>query len=155
VGLEEGLFPHARTLDDERSLEEERRLCYVGMTRAMEELTLTMARRRRLHGREQTNPPSRFAGEIAPERLNDLTPAPEIHTPGLGEMSASPAAKPAEGREAPPFPPGCGVRHPRFGAGVVMACEGSGPKARVRVFFRDLGQEKWLITEYAGLERLE
>ncbi|SCY23267.1 UvrD-helicase domain-containing protein [Thiohalorhabdus denitrificans] len=156
TGMEEGLFPHFRTLDDEAALEEERRLCYVGMTRAMEELTLTMARRRRLYGRDQTNPPSRFSEEISPERLNDLTPRPAVDGPGLGGMAGPGAApQPAEGREPPPYPPGSGVRHPRFGAGVVMACEGSGPKARVRVFFRDLGEEKWLITEYAGLERLE
>ena len=151
TGMEEGLFPHFRTLDDEVALEEERRLCYVGMTRAMAELTLTMAQRRRLHGREQTNPPSRFVEEIAPDKLETLTPTPEIQLGGM----AAPAGAAPEGREAPPFPPGSGVRHPRFGAGVVMACEGSGPKGRVRVFFRDLGEEKWLITEYAGLERLE
>ncbi|MFA9459225.1 UvrD-helicase domain-containing protein [Thiohalorhabdus sp. Cl-TMA] len=156
TGMEEGLFPHFRTIDDEVALEEERRLCYVGMTRAMEELTLTMARRRRLYGRDQTNPPSRFVEEISPERLNDITPRPAMDGPGLGKAGmAGGGVQPAEGREAPPFPPGAGVRHPRFGAGVVMACEGSGPKARVRVYFRDLDEEKWLITEYAGLERLE
>jgi DNA helicase-2/ATP-dependent DNA helicase PcrA len=151
TGMEEGLFPHFRTLDDDVALEEERRLCYVGMTRAMAELTLTMAQRRRLHGREQTNPKSRFVEEIAPDKLQDLTPTPEIQ---LGGMAASGGGA-AQGGEQPPFPPGAGVRHPRFGAGVVMACEGAGPKGRVRVFFRDLGEEKWLITEYAGLERLE
>ncbi|HKJ87992.1 MAG TPA: 3'-5' exonuclease, partial [Gammaproteobacteria bacterium] len=157
TGMEEGLFPHFRTLDDEVAQEEERRLCYVGMTRAMEELTLTMAKRRRLYGRDQSNPPSRFAREIAPERLNDITPRPTMDGPGLGAAGGLSGGgfQPVEGREPPPFPPGSGVRHPRFGAGVVMACEGSGPKARVRVFFRDLGEEKWLITEYAGLERLE
>jgi len=151
TGMEEGLFPHFRTLDDDVALEEERRLCYVGMTRAMQELTLTMAQRRRLHGRDQTNPPSRFVEEVAPDKLNDLTPKPEIQLGGM----AAPGGDPGESREAPPFPPGAGVRHPRFGAGVVMACEGAGPKGRVRVFFRELGEEKWLITEYAGLERLE
>ncbi|MFP4561274.1 MAG: UvrD-helicase domain-containing protein [Thiohalorhabdus sp.] len=154
TGMEEGLFPHFRTLDDEAALEEERRLCYVGMTRAMEELTLTMARRRRLYGRDQTNPPSRFVEEIGPERLNDITPRPAVEGPGLGSAKGGSGFQPAERREPPPFPPGSGVRHSRFGAGVVMACEGSGPKARVRVFFRDLGEEKWLIVEYAGLEKL-
>ena len=149
TGMEEGLFPHYRTLEDATALEEERRLCYVGMTRAMEELTLTMAQRRRLYGREQSNPPSRFAREIDAEHLTDRSPAPAVGRPGAG-----PAPEPIQGREEPPFPPGVGVRHSRFGAGVVMACEGSGPKARVRVYFRDLDEEKWLITEYAGLEYL-
>jgi DNA helicase-2/ATP-dependent DNA helicase PcrA len=153
VGLEEGLFPHARTLDDERALEEERRLCYVGMTRARERLILTAAQRRRLHGREQTNPPSRFLEEIDRSRVEDLTPQPDITRPGMGREESP--MQPKQGLERPPFAPGSGVRHPRFGAGVVMACEGSGPKARVRVFFRELGQEKWLIVEYAGLEPLE
>ncbi len=156
TGMEEGLFPHFRVLEDETALEEERRLCYVGMTRAMEELVLTMARRRRLHGREQTNPPSRFVEEIQPQRLEDRTPKPTVHESGLGHPGAGPVgARPPSGRESPAFPPGSGVRHPRFGAGVVMACDGAGPKGRVRVYFRELDEEKWLITEYAGLERLE
>ncbi len=156
TGMEEGLFPHFRVLDDERALEEERRLCYVGMTRAMEELVLTMAQRRRLHGREQTHPPSRFIAEIQPKRLEDRTPRPSIHEPGLRSLGTEPRrGYSLQGHEDAPFPPGSGVRHPRFGAGVVTACEGAGPKARLRIYFQDLDEEKWLITEYAGLERLE
>ncbi len=151
VGMEEGLFPHIRSLERDTALEEERRLCYVGMTRAMERLVLTMAQRRYWGGGEQLHLPSRFIAEIDPKRLIQLTSEPQGQTAraeGL-ELRA-----PNEGLAQSPFPPGANVHHPHFGPGVVMACEGNGPKARVRVFFRELSQEKWLINEYARLQRV-
>ncbi|MGB7397340.1 MAG: 3'-5' exonuclease, partial [Candidatus Macondimonas sp.] len=142
TGLEEGLFPHQRALEDAAGLAEERRLCYVGMTRAMRALYLSYAEKRRLYQTEQYTVPSRFLDEIPPECIEAVRPRVEVSRP----ISLSPAVPAAGG-----FQLGQTVRHARFGEGVVLAFEGAGESARVQVNFRDAGA-KWLVAGYANLQ---
>ncbi len=144
VGLEEGLFPHNLALDEPGRLEEERRLCYVGITRAMRELYLTYAESRRLHGREDYPLPSRFLSELPGELIEEVRRG-FVQRPAA---KAQPAA--AEGN----FRPGQQVHHPRFGDGVVLACEGSGPSTRLHISFKGNIGVKCLVLGYAGLTLL-
>jgi len=145
VGMEEGLFPHQRSSEDPGQLEEERRLCYVGITRAREHLTLTFAQHRRLHGSDFYPRPSRFIAEIPAELLNEVR---------LGGGGIHPALfhreKVALQAEAD-FSLGQRVLHNRFGEGVVLNLEGSGSHARVQVHFEEAGS-KWLVLAYAHLQ---
>ena len=150
TGLEEGLFPHQHSLQDPTRLEEERRLCYVGMTRARRQLVLTQAELRRLHGNEHYTSPSRFLGEIPEELIQEIRAKPAV--------SSYPTAKLATG--LPPQEPPAGgmrlgsrVRHGTFGDGVVLRYEGQGPHARVQVNFEAAGT-KWLVIGYANLQSL-
>ena len=144
TGLEEGLFPHQRALEDASGLAEERRLCYVGMTRAMQTLYLSHAEKRRLYQSEQYTIPSRFLDEIPPECIEAIRPRVEVSRP----ISFS---APLPGAVSGGFRLGQSVRHARFGEGVVLAFEGAGEAARVHVNFRSAGP-KWLITSFAKLE---
>ena len=145
TGMEDGLFPHQRSLLDPDGLEEERRLCYVGATRAMRELYLTYAEQRRLHGTDSYCIPSRFIGELPSELVEEIRPSVRV---------ARPAAAPS-GRFRDEAPEGIGlgrrVRHGRFGEGVVLNYEGHGQHARVQVNFESEGT-KWLVLAYANLE---
>ena len=147
TGLEEGLFPHQRSMEEAGRLEEERRLCYVGMTRAMEELVLSYAEVRRLYGRESYAAPSRFLGEVPNDLLTEIrggsqiTRGKSVSSPVLRDDSAS-----VNGMRL-----GSHVRHHRFGEGVVVNIEGRGDHARVQVNFNDEGS-KWLVAAYARLE---
>ncbi len=145
-GLEDGLFPHERSSDDLEGIEEERRLCYVGMTRAMRELYLSYAESRRLHGREHYGVPSRFLREIPAELLEEIRPRVQV---------SRAFAVPGERRAEAPAGLNLGqrVQHPSFGEGVVLDCEGSGPHARVQVNFKSTGS-KWLVVAYANLTLL-
>ena len=143
VGVEEGLFPHSLSKDDPQRLEEERRLCYVGMTRAMRELYLTHAEQRRLFGSESFSLPSRFISEIPAEFVEEIRPQVQM----ARQPFRQPASEPAGGG----FRLGQRVRHRRFGEGVVLGCEGQGHHARVQVNFEQAGT-KWLVLAYAGLE---
>ncbi len=150
TGLEEGLFPHQHSLEDPTRLEEERRLCYVGMTRARQQLILTQAEQRRLHGNEHYTSPSRFLGEIPEELIQEIRAKPVV--------SAYPSAHLARGlpAETPPaggMRLGSRVRHGTFGDGVVLRYEGQGPHARVQVNFEAAGT-KWLVIGYAKLQSL-
>jgi DNA helicase-2/ATP-dependent DNA helicase PcrA len=150
AGMEDGLFPHRRTTEDPDGLEEERRLCYVGTTRAMQELYLTCAEQRRLHGVDSVCQPSRFIGEIPAELIEEVRPRLRVARP---VFRARPAAV-APGRMSEPDQPvrlGQRVRHGKFGDGVVLNCEGSGAHARVQVNFETCGA-KWLVMSYANLE---
>lgn len=138
-GMEEGLFPNARALQD-GNLEEERRLCYVGMTRAMQELYLTCAESRRLHGSQNRPRPSRFLYEIPPELLDEI----RLRSPRSAYVPPNPQQEGAD------FYIGQAVRHPQFGDGIVLDSEGDGITARVLVNFVEAG-EKWLILSYAKL----
>ncbi len=155
VGLEEGLFPHMRSVENADGLEEERRLCYVGMTRAREQLHLSHAESRRLHGREMPAAPSRFLGELPPECINEVRPRLKIsrprYSPGqrLGG-SGSAAIQPAQGG----LKLGQRVEHAKFGEGIVLRFEGEGPRARVEVNFATEGS-KWLLLEMARLSPLD
>ena len=141
-GLEDGLFPHQHSRDDPARLEEERRLCYVGITRAREKLYLTMAESRRLHGTDHPGVPSRFLRELPPDLVREVR---------LGGTVSRPAPFPRRAEPSGPFRLGQQVRHPQFGEGTVLDLEGSGSQARVQVHFGRAGT-KWLVVAYARLE---
>jgi DNA helicase-2/ATP-dependent DNA helicase PcrA len=147
AGLEEGLFPHQRSLTDLDGLEEERRLCYVGMTRAKAELYLSYAEQRRLHGVDSYGQASRFVREIPEALIEEVRPRVQVSRPV------------AVGRFRPEEPAvggvrlGARVRHGKFGEGVVLNVEGNGAHARVQVSFERQGT-KWLMVQYANLEPL-
>jgi DNA helicase-2/ATP-dependent DNA helicase PcrA len=144
AGVEEGLFPHSMSMQDPERLEEERRLCYVGMTRAMQHLYLCHAESRRLHGSENFPYPSRFLREIPP----DLTV--EVRGGGISQPSVAPAAGDS-GFAAGGFRLGQRVSHPKFGLGTVLNSEGKGSSTRIQVNFEEAGA-KWLVLAYARLE---
>jgi DNA helicase-2/ATP-dependent DNA helicase PcrA len=146
IGMEEGIFPHSRSIE-EQGIEEERRLCYVGMTRTMELLTLTHASARSLYGRRDYNLPSRFLDElpldVQRERLRPTSWS------GYASPRQTAAARPD--RELPSLQTGDSVRHTSLGEGVVTRIE---PGGIVTVRFADDGSERKLMLEYAPLERL-
>ncbi|MDG2088219.1 MAG: DNA helicase II [Arenicellaceae bacterium] len=146
TGLEEGLFPHQRSIDEPGRLEEERRLCYVGMTRAMKHLYLSHAEVRRLYGQEKYTSPSRFLDEIPEAMLNVIRATRQSEGPAQAATS-SPAAL---ADTLPGFGVGTLVTHPKFGEGVIMNVEGQGEYARVQVNFSSAGS-KWLVSAYANL----
>ena len=148
VGLEDGLFPSQRSIEESGRLEEERRLAYVGLTRARRKLTLTYAESRRLHGMEHLGIPSRFLREIPAALLNEVRPRAGIGRPSF--PSSAPRWRPPMDADAPALKLGQRVRHASFGAGIVMDCEGGGAHARVQVNFEDSGA-KWLVLAYANL----
>jgi DNA helicase-2/ATP-dependent DNA helicase PcrA len=162
TGMEEGLFPHSRSLDEQR-LEEERRLCYVGITRARDRLQLSFARSRTLHGGAGYKIPSRFLSEI-PKGLVDYRsgsgPVGQAYSATARRASrrSDPAAtgglasSATAGHTAPiGLATGDRVLHARFGEGVVLGVE---PGGIVRVFFSEQGEQKRLLLEYAPLRRL-
>ncbi|WP_376694439.1 DNA helicase II [Wenzhouxiangella sp. EGI_FJ10409] len=148
-GMEEGLFPHQKSTEEPGRLSEERRLCYVGMTRAMQRLYLTYAESRMLHGQTSTSYPSRFLDELPEELVEQVRPRPARYAgPAFGGGSSG-----GPGPEHD-FNLGSTVSHERFGIGTVVNVEGSGPNARVQINFESAGQ-KWLVLSYANLERLD
>jgi ATP-dependent DNA helicase UvrD/PcrA len=144
IGMEEGIFPHSRSVE-EGSLEEERRLCYVGMTRAKERLTLTHAMRRSLYGRSDANLPSRFLDELPEHGVERERLAPASWS-GYGTRPAEIAPR----ADIPAVSTGDTVRHSTLGTGIVLRIE---PDGVVTVRFED-GAERRLMLEYAPLERL-
>ena len=169
VGMEEGLFPHMRAQDDEDELEEERRLCYVGMTRAQTRLILTSAARRRVFGEYRASDPSRFLAEIPSTLLEVVepmcsTPAPDPTTfgrPRRGRRRYEPAAdeeiQPDDGydyenedQSVISIRPGTRVRHPTFGVGTILTVEPLTGDMKLAVRFADVGQ-KTLRAKYARL----
>ena len=140
AGMEEGLFPHQKSVEEPGRLSEERRLAYVGMTRAMEVLYLTYAESRRLHGQTLFGRPSRFVGELPPELIQDVRPRVDV---------SRPRAPRAAGGGLPSL--GSRVRHAKFGAGTVLTVEGQGDNARIQINFDEAGP-KWLVAGYATLQ---
>ena len=149
-GMEEGLFPHQRSVEEPGRLEEERRLCYVGITRARQQLVLSCAERRRLFGSETYCLPSRFIDEIPRPLIDEVRPRPGISAP-RERLSAASTVRAAS--EAGGLRLGQHVRHQKFGDGVVTNCEGQGSNARVQVNFSTAGS-KWLVLAYANLENV-
>ncbi|MEJ2382288.1 MAG: DNA helicase II [Gammaproteobacteria bacterium] len=145
-GLEEGLFPHQRSAEEPGRLEEERRLCYVGMTRARRQLFISYAESRRLHGMDNYPMPSRFIREIPAELVQEVRPRAAVTRPVFQPGTPVAAAGAPDGLRL-----GQRVRHARFGEGVVLNYEGQGHSARVQVNFEDAGS-KWLVVDYANLE---
>ncbi len=163
VGVEEGLFPHSLSANDPNRLEEERRLCYVGMTRAMHQLFVSHAESRRFRGNEDHPFPSRFLREIPPELVQEVRagslsrssawgrfqiPPPGAWQSGFTDAASHPVPSGGTGLRL-----GQAVRHPKFGEGVVLNSEGLGAAARIQVKFREEGT-KWLVLAYARLEPL-
>jgi DNA helicase-2/ATP-dependent DNA helicase PcrA len=150
--MEDGLFPHQRSIADPSGLEEERRLCYVGITRARETLYITYAEQRRLHGMDSFSQASRFIGEIPEELVEEIRPRVQVVRPHY--TGTRPRARPA-GSIAPGAELGLRlgqrVRHAKFGEGVLLNCEGQGAHARVEVNFENAGT-KWLVLSYANLD---
>ena len=165
VGLEEGLFPSERSAFDADKLPEERRLCYVGLTRAMQRLYLTHAESRRIFGRTSYRDPSRFLSELPPEALEDVRPRISVSRPLYASERIALAA-PAHGTEPRrrsrampiagediPMRLGTRVRHAKFGEGTILRFEGQGDSRQVHVNFENVGQ-KILMFELARLEQI-
>jgi len=148
AGLEEGLFPHQKSTEEPGRLSEERRLCYVGMTRAMQRLYMTYAESRMLHGQTSTSYPSRFLDELPGELTEQVRPRAARYA---GTAFAGGGSQPGPEHD---FSLGSTVSHERFGIGTVVNVEGSGANARVQINFETAGQ-KWLVLSYANLERLD
>jgi len=144
AGLEDGLFPSQKSLDEPGRLEEERRLAYVGITRARQTLVLSYAESRRLHGSETYNRPSRFLHELPRELVHEVRPRVQVSRPMYAGRFVD------DGGDAMPLKLGQHVRHASFGDGVVIDAEGSGAHARVQVNFENAGA-KWLVVAYANL----
>ncbi|HCU24952.1 MAG TPA: ATP-dependent DNA helicase PcrA, partial [Deltaproteobacteria bacterium] len=150
VGMEEGLLPHSRSFDTLEEMDEERRLSYVGMTRAKKRLFLTNAERRRVFGNEQFNLPSRFLEDIPGDLIERIEPPPLRHewteqaSFGLAK-AARPAADPAN-----PYKIGAKVRHPSFGVGTIQGCEGTVADRKVTVVFQN-GDRKKLLAKLSNL----
>ncbi len=147
AGMEENLFPHRMSLDEPGRLEEERRLCYVGVTRAMQQLVITYAESRRLYGSENYNTPSRFIREIPAELINEVRLGNTLSRP-MSSLGPSTRAAHAESG----ISLGQRVLHQVFGEGVVTNFEGRGANARVEVGFAE--GSKWLVLQYANLQSL-
>jgi DNA helicase-2/ATP-dependent DNA helicase PcrA len=150
TGLEETLFPHGRSMENPGQLQEERRLCYVGITRAMEKLYITHAESRRLHGSDTFNPPSRFIKEIPKDLINEIRPRAQTHIPYNRKDFKETKL---EFEDEIGISLGQRVMHKSFGEGVVLNYEGSGEAARVQINFDQAGT-KWLVMAYANLEKL-
>jgi len=148
TGMEDGLFPHQRSIADPKGLEEERRLCYVGITRAKQSLYVSYAEQRRLHGMDNFSQSSRFIAEIPDEYLEEIRPRVQVSRPMRlqGGRSKQLAAGAELGIRL-----GQRVRHGKFGDGVILNCEGQGAHARVEVNFETAGT-KWLVLSYANLD---
>jgi DNA helicase-2/ATP-dependent DNA helicase PcrA len=144
VGLEEGYLPHGQSSEDEDELEEERRLLYVGMTRAKDDLALTLSDRRLVYGRIENRRPSRFLEEIPKAAVEERffgRPAPTLFAARAHEE---------EPRDDRPLRRGKRVRHPRYGYGVILTEEGSGEETRLTVYFDRAGKKKF-VARYADL----
>ena len=154
AGIEEGLFPHRMSAEEPGRMEEERRLCYVGITRAMRQLYLTYAETRRLHGTDSYNRPSRFVAELPAELVE------EVRLGGSVARPHAPVGRPRGGlfddddAEGLAYRIGQRVAHGKFGEGVVLQAEGAGERARIQVNFAQAGA-KWLMLGYAKLETID
>lgn len=147
AGLEEGLFPNQKSVDEPGRLEEERRLAYVGITRARQKLLLSYAESRRIHGMDMYGLPSRFLREIPADLLHEVRPRAR---PNRQWAPSPPRDRGHAALDAPALGLGTAVQHPKFGSGIVTDVEGNGAHARVQVNFDGVGS-KWLVLAYANL----
>ncbi len=146
VGMEEGMFPSQMSIEEGGRLEEERRLAYVGLTRAMEKLTITYAESRRLYGKEVYHRPSRFIRELPPECIEEVRLRATVSRPVNHSRLGTPISANDSG-----YALGQRVRHPKFGEGTIVNMEGSGEHSRLQIAFHGEGI-KWLVAAYARLE---
>ena len=155
VGMEDGLFPSNMSMEEPGKLEEERRLCYVGITRARQQLVMTYAESRRQYGSDNYNPPSRFIAEVPGELIAEVRPRAKVTQPSY--QSSTPSMMVNGARAGSDTLEGTGIKiggrvtHAKFGEGVVLDCEGNSSSARVQVHFENAGS-KWLVLAYANLE---
>ena len=150
-GLEDGLFPHQRSIADPSGLEEERRLCYVGITRAKQSLYVSYAEQRRLHGMDSFSQPSRFISEIPDEYIEEIRPRVQVSRPVQSVRTSAAASMKRSADAEMGVRLGQRVRHGKFGDGVILNYEGQGAHARVEVNFETAGT-KWLVLSYANLD---
>lgn len=149
VGMEEGMFPSQMSLDESGRLEEERRLAYVGVTRAMQKLTLTYAETRRLYGKEVYHRPSRFIGELPEHCMEEVRLRASVSRPVNHRlMGGTPISENDTGYNL-----GQRVQHPKFGEGTIVNLKGNGEHSRLQIAFPREGI-KWLVAAYARLERV-
>ena len=153
IGVEDGLLPHQRAREDEHELEEERRLCFVGITRAMRCLILSHARYRLVFGQSMPTIPSRFLEEF-PANLIECNEPDSIDAHGGTERNDGRGERAHAGKLAGEFPPGSIVRHPDFGLGRVLHVAPMGAHTRARITFNTAGT-KTLILQYARLAKVE
>ena len=151
AGVEEGMFPSQQSQEESGRLEEERRLCYVGMTRAMDKLYITHAEARRLYGQEKYHSPSRFLRELPDDCIEEIRVRTKVTAPQQSSRF-SPSLTQAAFADSG-FNLGQRVLHAKFGEGTVLNYEGAGAQSRVQVNFDDVGS-KWLVTAYARLQAL-
>lgn len=149
VGVEEGMFPGQRSTEDETRLAEERRLCYVGMTRAMKKLTICHAESRRLYGQEKFHSASRFIAELPEKDVHFIRKKAQVKR--MQQPTEKAPQFKGESQDVQGFKLGQQVKHVKFGEGTIIAQEGSGENSRLQVHFSDVGS-KWLMTAYARLE---
>jgi DNA helicase-2/ATP-dependent DNA helicase PcrA len=150
IGVEDGLLPHERANANDQELEEERRLCFVGVTRAMQSLYLTHARYRTVFGQSNVTIPSRFFREMPEDCIEEIDACDD----DTDDLDIGPAFNSLAGREAALYPPGTLVRHPQFGLGRVIDVQPTGSHTRARIAFNTAGT-KTLILQYARLERVQ
>ena len=151
-GMEDGLFPHQRSIADSQGHEEERRLCYVGVTRAKEMLYVTYAEQRRLHGMDSFSQPSRFIAEIPEELVEEVRPRAQVSRPmSTGSSRGQRSRGGINPAEELGVRLGQRVRHAKFGDGVILNCTGQGAHAQVEVNFESVGT-KILVLAYANLD---
>ncbi len=154
AGVEENIFPHKMSMEDPTRLEEERRLCYVGITRAMQKLFLCYAENRRLFGSESFNSVSRFVKEIPSEYIQEVRLKAAVSRPvSFGSRYRKEPGSLSDSGVDTGFDLGQRVLHSIFGEGTILHFEGQGPNARIQVNFDDAGS-KWLVMQYAKLEAL-
>ncbi|NTS76732.1 DNA helicase II [Catenovulum sp. SM1970] len=153
AGVEEGMFPSQLSSEESGRMEEERRLCYVGMTRAMQKLYLTYAESRRIYGRENYHSPSRFIRELPVECIEEIRLQSKVSKPAPSSESRFSSAKIESAFEETGLYLGQRVEHAKFGEGTVLHYEGSGAQSRVQINFDDVGT-KWLVVAYAKLKPL-
>jgi DNA helicase-2/ATP-dependent DNA helicase PcrA len=154
TGLEDGVFPHLRSLGDPTELEEERRLAYVGITRAERRLYLSRATVRSAWGAPQYNPPSRFLEEIPAELVDWRRLESSVASiPAVATLAARPGVRSPGNRPVVHLEPGDRVTHDTFGMGTVVAVEGTGERAIASIDFRDQGVKR-LLLRYAPVEKL-
>ena len=149
IGVEEGMFPSQRTIEEPEKMEEERRLAYVGITRAMKKLIICYAESRRLYGQQKFHKPSRFIREIPVDVTEEIRLTTQISRP----VESSRFNQSQQQFNQTGLTLGQRVIHAKFGEGVIINYEGSGAQSRVEVSFEQVGS-KWLVVAYARLEAL-
>ncbi|XVQ15949.1 DNA helicase PcrA [Spirillospora sp. CA-255316] len=154
TGMEDGVFPHLRAMSNPKELEEERRLAYVGITRARQRLYLTRATMRSSWGAPQVNPPSRFLGEVPDSLVRWEREASSTSSPALSRMAARPGTRSPGNRPVPALSPGDKVTHDSFGLGTVVTVDGAGERAAASIDFGGEYGVKRLVLRYAPVEKL-